>query len=229
MAKEGKQILIAKYEIGKYGTAYINRGSVILQSFFDQGREVLNDKKRGLNKILYVFDEAEVLMGKRGSDRGEHKEDDKLLDTLMLNLQQISDSDEEQYIFFMTNKIDLIDDASIRSGRVDKKVKFQNPDYPARYELFSNAIKKINEKAKYSVIRNFDLGELAKKSNAFNCVDCLEIPSRAVKKKINEILIERTNKNIPRAYINQKGLIDEIEKQKVTYSRTKKAKIGFQL
>lgn len=229
LANEGKRILIARYEIGQYGTAYINKGSVILQSFFDEHRSLLKNKENGINKILYIFDEAEVLMGKRGSNKNGHKEDDKLLNTLMLNLQQISNSDEEQYIFFMTNKIDLIDDASIRSGRVDRKVKFQNPDYPARYELFSSAIKKINDKAKYHVIRNFDLDELAKKSDNFNCVDCLEIPSRAVKNKVNEILIERTNKNIPKAYIHQRILIDEIEKQRLTYSRTKKAKIGFQL
>ena len=227
LAMDGISAIIMEYEIGKYGTAYINRGSVIMQKFFDRGRELLNNEKLGLEKVLYVFDEAEVLMGTRGNDRSGHKEDDKLLDTLMINLQQISDSDDEQYVFFMTNKIDLVDSASMRSGRIDRKVKFKNPDYPARYGLFSRAISNINSKAGYQVIRNFDLDELAKRSDEFNCVDCVEIPARAVKKRAYEILMKRTDKILPAAYVNQKRLIEEIEKQETTYSRTKKKRSGF--
>jgi len=227
LAKEGIPTTIMNYEIGRFGTAYINLGSVIMQNFFDKGRKLIENKNSELKKVLYVFDEAEVLMGKRGNERNGHREDDKVLDTLMLNLQRISDSDEGEYLFFMTNKIDLIDEASIRSGRVDRKVKFEKPDFEARYILFQRAIQDINKRAIYSPIRKPDIEQLAKYSEGFNCVDCVEIPARAVKKRANEILMERNDKLIPSLYVNHKRLLDEVEKQKMVYLRTKKGRIGF--
>jgi hypothetical protein len=55
----------------------------------------------------------------------------------------------------------------------------------------------------------------------------MEIPARAVKRRVYEIFTDMKDKAISAPYATQKGLIEEIEKQKTTYSKTGKGKIGF--
>lgn len=147
------------YSIGSHGTAYINENSVNMQKLFDFGRGVLDDAYDG---VIYWFDEAETIVGDRG-DR-QSKEDRKLLNTLMTNMQNIHLRQTNEFIFFATNYKSLMDQAALRKGRIDRIINFELPDEEARRQLYLNRINQIRRNASYDVFPNVNCAMLARES-----------------------------------------------------------------
>ncbi|MDO8517415.1 MAG: ATP-binding protein [Nanoarchaeota archaeon] len=215
-----KSFGLMEYSIGNYGTAYINMGSKNLQEFFDSGQSAI---EKGVEGMIYFFDECDVLLGKRGSAQG-HKEDDKLLDTLMTNLQEIHDRDTSEFVFFATNFRDAMDNASMRAQRIDKQVEFKLPDYNGRADLFKHAILMTQVKAGRSVVRAYNLNELAEKSDGLNCAECVDLVRRAIKSRINTML-HSGDDVFKDFFVKQYHILDELEILKKT--KIKEKKIGF--
>lgn len=207
-----------EYRIGEHGTAYINIGAKILQSFFDVGIKKAKEKP-----TVLVFDEADQLMSKRGS--GGHKEDDKLISTLMKNLQEIQDN-PNLFTVFLTNFPKSMDSASIRAGRIDKRYNFKLPNLNDRKQLVGSIIRQRNDAAGYQVVRNYDIETLAEKTDGFSNADIDQVIKEAIRKRAREIVRERTDKLIPAAYITQVRLEDAIQKHRSKF-KLKRKTVGF--
>lgn len=207
------------YDIGKHGTAYINMGSKIIQSFFDMCF-ALSYKQ----KVLITFDEAEVLFGNRRVNMS-HAEDKKVLNTIMKNMQVVHDT-PNMYVVMMSNFPDAFDDASIRAGRIDKRYKLQLPNELERKVAYDHTIGKINNKAGYEVIRSYDTFELSKITDGYSYADISESVKAAVKNRATEIARNRRDKCITAGYISQKRLEDAVNEHTNSFISSK-IKIGF--
>ena len=217
------KLLGFKYDTGKYGTAYINEGSKNVQAFFDTCFAVAN---QGYG-ALAVFDEADTLFGKR-AERYGHKEDSKVLETIMKNMQKLHDTDN-MYTVMMSNFPDAFDEASIRAGRVDKRYDFKNPTLDERVFAYTHAINQLNNKAGYKVIRRTNPERLAEISDNFSYSDIVESVNSAVKQKAKEVS-SNDNKTIIdlNIWIGEKRVLDSIYKHKKTFiSKPETRKIGF--
>lgn len=212
------------YDIGRYGTKYINEGSTRMQEFFDV---VLLHAQNGIKSVA-IFDEADVVFGKRGQGSGSHKEDEKVLNTIMKNIQKVHDT-PNAYAIMMSNFPEAFDEASIRAGRIDGKYEFGMPNYNERQQAYQATIRKINNKALHAVIRGYDTDALAKISDDFSYADIVESTEAAVKRKVREIARTKTNKIIPAQFITQKGLVASVEGHKKMFIKgKKKMDIGFE-
>ena len=220
-AKHGLVYPLMDYSIGTKGTAYINMGSVNLQKFFDMGKKIANCGEA--DGVLYFFDEADVIMKKRGG-YSSHKEDDKLLETLMKNLQRIHTENSNEYCFFTTNLLEVMDTAALRSKRVDQIIKFDNPNLEARIGLFENSLKNSNEGAGYEIAKG-DTYKLAKLTEGFNCADCMDIVRKTIKSKITALLVGDNKNIIGKIDVKQKEFEDEI--YGIQKNKSIKRKIGF--
>ncbi len=216
------QVYFFPYDTGNYGTAFINRGSRIVQAFFN----ILYLYALKGKKVVAVMDEADsILTSRRRSIQGT-REDTKVLETFMKNLQEAHDT-QNIYVILMTNYRQVIDEAVLRAGRIDQKYVFELPDYQARKNLFKRKIDTINEKAGYKVIRQYDLNHLARITEGYNGADIVTIIEKAIRKRCYEVAKKRTNKIIPALYITQKRLEKEIEQHTRLFKEKKKQKIGF--
>src|SRR3989339_379537 len=121
---------------------------VLIYRNFTKAQDKLKSEN-GIQRLIYLFDEAEVLMGQRGGEN--HDENDKRINTLMTNLQKIHDSDSQEYLFFITNEPKLMDKASIRSQRIDQVIEFTLPEVGPRRQLFQYSIQQLNEKLVFLV------------------------------------------------------------------------------
>jgi len=213
------ELIGMSYDIGKYGTAYINMGSKIAQGFFDYcyGLSTLQD-------VVIVLDEAEVLFGKRQNVKS-HNEDHKLLDTIMKNMQQVHDT-PNLYAVLMSNYPDAFDEASIRSGRIDKRYEFLMPNYEERKIAFKHTVNQINERAQYQVVRNYDLDTLSEMSNDFSYADIVESVKSAVKLRASQISKKISGRVVTAGYIRQNRLEDSIIEHAINF-KSKKNAIGF--
>ncbi len=220
------KVAVMKYDIGTMGTAYINMGSVNLQNFFDVGATILKGDT-GIEHMIYFFDECDSIMNKRNNPHAS-KEDDKLLETLMKNLQYINDRGLNEYVFFATNFPDALDSAATRSGRVNEKLNFPMPDESMRYQLIEGYIKQMNDRIGYKAIRNYDIESLVKQSSGFNCADIQLGINGAFSTKLKKELRTKSQGIIAAYWIGQNQLEEQFKGIKTQKNPTKK-RIGFQV
>jgi SpoVK/Ycf46/Vps4 family AAA+-type ATPase len=215
-------LLCFRYDIGKYGTAYINMGSRRVQEFFD---------KVGLyaqlgTKVLIEMDECDSLFMSRTSHVQTHSEDRKVLETIMKNMQIVHDT-PNIYLVAMTNLPEICDDATLRSGRIDRKIKFDLPGYDERVHAFEQSIEALNQRAYYKVIRGAKPKVLAEMSEKFNYADINTVVDRAVKERARIYARENPNTLAKLAFVSQNMLEKALLDVKDTSKTKPKTKIGF--
>lgn len=215
-------LILMEYDIGKYGTAYINMSSRIVQGFFDTAFFYSQMQK----PVLISMDECDALLTSRQSNIQTHSEDRKVLETIMKNLQIAHDTDNV-YVTMMTNVPEIIDEASIRAGRIDRKISLDLPTFKERKIGFENAIEQVNMNAGYKVIRSYSAEPLAELSNGFNYADIWQTINSSLREKAKELIRTKSPGIIRAGYIKQNKLEKAVKSHKREFKTTTRKKIGF--
>ena len=72
-----------------------------------------------------------------------------------------------------TNRIDILDDALLRPGRIDRKIEFPNPNEKARYDILKIHSRKMN------MVRGIDLFKIASMLTDASGAECKACCSEA--------------------------------------------------
>jgi len=100
------------------------------------------------------MDEIDSIGSSRGdSDHG----DSEVQRTMMELLNQLDGFESTQNIkvIMCTNRIDVLDDALLRPGRIDRKIEFPSPNKEARTEILKIHSRKMN------LVRGINLAKIA--------------------------------------------------------------------
>ncbi len=105
---------------------WINESAEKINTLFDEAKALA--KKEG--GAIVFLDELDAVLKQRSGAGQSHEEDNKVVAEFLNHLQETS----EHYILFIgaTNRLEALDDAGVRSGRIDKKVQIGKPDQAAR-------------------------------------------------------------------------------------------------
>ncbi|KAI8928352.1 P-loop containing nucleoside triphosphate hydrolase protein [Entophlyctis helioformis] len=144
-------------------------GPQLVQMFIGDGAKLVRDAfalaKEKSPAIIFI-DEIDAIGTKRfDSEKSGDREVQRTMLELLNQLDGFS-SDDSIKVIAATNRIDILDPALLRSGRLDRKIEFPHPNEEARARIMQIHSRKMTVSAEV----NFD--ELARSCDDFNGAQC---------------------------------------------------------
>lgn len=141
-------------------------GPSLVQMFIGDGAKLVRDAfelaKEKAPAIIFI-DELDAIGTKRFDSE---KSGDREVQRTMLELLNQLDgfgSDDRIKVIAATNRIDILDPALLRSGRLDRKIEFPLPDEGGRAKVLEISARKMN------VSKQVNYEELARTTEEMNC------------------------------------------------------------
>lgn len=135
-------------------------GSELVQKYIGEGsrmvRELFVMAREHAPSIIFM-DEVDSIGSSRieGSEGGDSEVQRTMLE--LLNQLDGFESSTSIKVLMATNRLDILDDALIRPGRIDRKIEFPNPNEGARADILKIHSRKMN------LMRGIDLSKIAEK------------------------------------------------------------------
>lgn len=145
-------------------------GSELVSKYIGEGsrlvRQVFQMAIASAPSIIFI-DECDSIGGKR-SKGGTDGAEGEVNRTMMELLSQLDgfESSAGVKLIMATNRIDTLDDALLRPGRIDRKVEFPLPDLPGRVEILKIHSRKMN------LVRGMDWAAVARAMHGASGSDC---------------------------------------------------------
>lgn len=145
-------------------------------------KKIFDDARKESGKVVLFLDEVDSVAVKRG-DGSNDKEKNSTLNVLLCEMS--SEENDNIFMLFATNHIDLLDTAFTRAGRVDISIEIPLPNFETRLQILE-----LNTKRK-PLNKNVNLEKIARETEGSNCADisllCNQSARCALKKNKNSI------------------------------------------
>ena len=149
-------------------------GSELVQKYIGEGsrlvRELFTMAREKAPSIIFM-DEVDSI----GSARSDGGGDSEVQRTMLELLNQLDgfEGNTQIKLIMATNRIDILDPALLRPGRIDRKIEIPAPDQAARMSILSIHSKKMN------LVRGIDLESVASKMSGANGAECKSVCQEA--------------------------------------------------
>ncbi len=195
--------LLARAVAGEAGVPFISAsGSEFIEMYVGVGasrvRSLFEKAKKNSPCVVFI-DEIDAVGRKRGAGiAGGNDEREQTLNQILTNMDGFETKDGI-IVLAATNRADILDQALVRPGRFDRKIRVSLPDQQGRKE-----IAKVHFKNK-KLAKSIDFDELASLTSGFSGAEIANLA--------NEAAIFSVRKN--ETYITRDSLLDAYEKMTI--------------
>jgi 26S proteasome regulatory subunit T6 len=151
-------------------------GNELVQKYIGEGarmvRELFVMARQHAPSIIFM-DEIDSIGGQRIDDG--NKGDSEVQRTMLELLNQLDgfESTNNIKIIMATNRIDILDDALLRPGRIDRKIEFPHPNEKSRVDILKIHSRKMN------LMRGINLSKIALQMTNASGAECKGVCSEA--------------------------------------------------
>ena len=207
-------------------------GSSFVEMYVGVGARRVRDlfkKAKGKKKCIIFIDELDAVGSKRNLERNSERA--STLNQLLVEMDGFETSDSIM-VFAATNLIKHLDPALLRSGRFDKKIYFDPPNFSERKSMFEMYLEDITlpEELTYAILSDrtagmtgADIANIANQSK-INAIqrgqEEVELLDEDIQIAIDEVMIGREKR--------ERMMSDE-EKERVSYHEAGHAFMGYVL
>ena len=184
--------LLARAVAGEAGVPFISvSGSEFIEMFVGVGAarvRNLFEKARSNSPCVIFIDEIDAIGRQRGTGiAGGNDEREQTLNQILTNMDGFTESDGI-VVIAATNRADILDNALVRPGRFDRKIRVPLPDYDGR-----KAIANVHFKNK-NVDNELDFDELCSLTTGFSGADIANLANEAAIFSVrrNQTIIDRS-------------------------------------
>lgn len=137
-------------------------------------RELFIMAREAAPSIIFM-DEIDSIGQSRGGGGGGGGGDSEVQRTMLELLNQLDGFEPAQNIkvVMATNRIDILDNALLRPGRIDRKIEFPNPNVENRLAILQIHSRKMN------LLRNLDLRGISEKMSNASGAECKAVCTEA--------------------------------------------------
>jgi len=158
--------LLAKACANMAGACFLKlAGPQLVQMFIGEGARLVRDAfalaKEKAPAIIFIDELDAIGMKRQDSELSGDREVQRTMLELLNQLDGFSANDDVKVIA-ATNRIDILDPALLRSGRIDRKIEFPHPDAQARASILQIHARKMN------VRDDVNFEELARSTEGMN-------------------------------------------------------------
>ncbi|CAA6660806.1 unnamed protein product [Spirodela intermedia] len=138
-------------------------GSELVQKYIGEGsrmvRELFVMAREHAPSIIFM-DEIDSI-GSARMESGSGNGDSEVQRTMLELLNQLDgfEASNKIKVLMATNRIDILDQALLRPGRIDRKIEFPNPNEESRFDILKIHSRRMN------LMRGIDLKKIAEKMN----------------------------------------------------------------
>uniref|UniRef100_A0A061S4D5 26S proteasome regulatory subunit T6 n=1 Tax=Tetraselmis sp. GSL018 TaxID=582737 RepID=A0A061S4D5_9CHLO len=135
-------------------------GSELVQKYIGEGsrmvRELFVMAREHAPSIIFM-DEVDSIGSARGDSGGSGGGDSEVQRTMLELLNQLDgfEATNKIKVLMATNRMDILDPALLRPGRIDRKIEFPNPSESSRVDILKIHSRKMN------LMRGIDLKKIA--------------------------------------------------------------------
>jgi 26S proteasome regulatory subunit T6 len=121
-------------------------GSELVQKYIGEGsrlvRELFVMARTHAPSIIFIDEIDSIGSSRQSGSRGDSEVQRTMLE--LLNQLDGFESSQDIKIIMATNRIDILDPALLRPGRIDRKIEFPNPNEAARLDILTIHSRKMN-------------------------------------------------------------------------------------
>jgi len=206
--------LLAKAVANESQSNFISiKGPELLNKYVGESEKGVRDvfsKARENAPTVVFFDEIDSIAGERGQRSGDSGVGERVVSQLLTELDGIENM-EDVVVVATTNRPDLIDDALLRPGRLDRHVHVPVPDEEAREKIFE-----VHTRDK-PLAEGVDLDWLAAETDGYVGADieavCREASMAASREFINSVDKDEVGESVGNVRISEEHFehaLDEV-------------------
>ena len=200
--------LLAKAVANEAQSNFISvKGPELLNKFVGESekgvREVFSKARENAPTVVF-FDEIDSIAGERGGGTTDSGVGERVVSQLLTELDGIEDM-ENVVVVATTNRPDLIDDALLRPGRLDRHVHVPVPDEEARRAIFQ-----VHTRDK-PLADGVDLDELARRTDGYVGADIEAVAREASMAATREFINSVDPEDIGDSVSNVRVTMDHFE------------------
>ncbi|KAI9220805.1 P-loop containing nucleoside triphosphate hydrolase protein [Blastocladiella britannica] len=144
---------------------FVGQSEENIRKLFAPAEQEYKEKGEESGLHIIIFDELDAICKQRGSKNDGTGVGDSIVNQLLSKLDGVEQLNNI-LVIGMTNRLDMIDEALVRPGRLELKLEISLPDEPGRHQIFKIHTKKMRENDLMDA--DVDLAELAALTKNFS-------------------------------------------------------------